>query len=187
MLFASCSQTTPSPIIFGLETGTVTTEEQELVPLAHFREAGYTQLFLIPVGVPNPDPAGLPLDLESRKRAVAAGTYAQGFEPQVILSPEGAVGTFMSNNVHMSGTALQQPYAATLSMEELGQRIRQDHAGKRIVVIATIDQFEDLVPVVMPDVEFAWPPEGEHGLLYLSSNGQESSVQPFAVVTEWEE
>lgn len=188
LTLAGCGAEVDAPVIFGLEDGTVTTEEQELVPLAHFREAGYTQVLLVPAGVANPDPAGLPLEAESRKRAVAAATYAQGIAPELIIAPATRVGNFMSNNVRMGGQAALRPYDEGSAPAAIAAILTGEGAGKRVVVIGEVAELEAVVAAAYPAADFEWPAEGAYGLAYVAAggaDGAEVAVQPFAIVTDW--
>lgn len=140
-----------------------------------------THLMLVPTAEAGSDPVMGPLSSNGLAHAVAAGNYAMGFVPDVVLASNSRRGTFTATPTASLAKLAVLGFDSTAAAEPISERILAEFAGKRIVVIGDQKWLAELAQLVTDGAIASWPEEGSEAVLFVATNGEESTVQPFAV------
>ena len=182
ILWSACAKTPePNPVIFDLEAGVVTTEQFEEVPLALYGREGVTHLMLVPTAEAGTDPALGPLSSNGLAHAVAAGNYAMGFLPEVVMASTAKRANFTATPTASLADLAVMGYDSTSAAGPVAEQIMSEYAGKRVVVVGEPAWLAELAQLVSDGAVSTWPEEGSDAIVFVAVGAEESAVQPFGV------
>lgn len=177
----ACAKTEPTPVIFDLVDGVVTTEQFTEVPLASFGREGVTQVMLVPIGELANDPTLGPLSTRGRSYAVAAGTYALGFEPNAFLAPTTRAGTYTATPAASLSEAAVQGFDSTSTAGTIAAQIQSNYNGQRVMLVGEQKWLAEVGAILSGGAFESWPLEGESALVFITQEGETRHVQTFGV------
>jgi len=182
VLFTSCAEDKPLPVIFDLLDGVVTTEQFEEIALENHMKEGVTEIFMMSTGAEDAD--GGKISISGRRRASGFGTYMMGYDGEVFLASSDPINTYLIMPAASLSKASVANFTEGSTAGSVADDIKANYMGKRIVLVGGSDFLIDVAnKVADTKVLKSWPKEGLGALVHVTVGGPEPTATAYGFVT----